>query len=81
MKEGDILHHCVFASSYHLKPDTLILSAYIGDKRLETIEISISKLRVLQCRGVCNQNTEYHDKIIALVKKNIRLIRQRLKAA
>jgi hypothetical protein len=81
MQEGDILHHCVFVSNYHLKPDSLILSAYIGDKRLETIEISMPGLKVLQCRGVCNENTEYHDRIIALVKKNIPQIRKRLKAA
>ena len=32
-------------------------------------------------RGVCNENSEYHDRIIALVNKNANLIRQRMKAA
>lgn len=36
---------------------------------------------VVQCRGLCNENTEHHDRIIALVNKNANLIRQRMKAA
>ena len=80
MQEGDILHHCVFVNNYHLRPDSLILSACIGDKRIETIEFSLSKMQIVQCRGVHNQNREYHDQIIALVKKNKRLIQRRMVA-
>lgn len=80
MREGDEMHHCVFTNDYHLKPDSLILSACMGDRKLETIELSLSKLRVLQCRGVCNQNTEYHDRILNLVGKNIPAIRKRIVA-
>lgn len=80
MKEGDFMHHCVFTNDYHLKPDSLILSAYTEDKRLETIELSLSKLKILQCQGVCNQNTEYHNRILKLVRKNISLIQRRLVA-
>ena len=80
MQEGDALHHCVFTNEYHLRPDTLILSACIGNKRLETVELSLSRLKVLQCRGACNQNTEYHDRIIKLVMKNVPQIQKRLVA-
>lgn len=80
MKEGDVLHHCVFANDYHLKPDTLILSACVEGKRVETVEVSLSKLQVLQSRGVCNKNTEYHDQILKLVEKNIPQIRERMAA-
>ena len=80
MQEGDALHHCIFANEYHLKPDTLLLSACIGNKRLETVEVSLSKLKVIQCRGACNQNTEYHKRIVALVNKNVPLIQKRLSA-
>lgn len=80
MLEGDAMHHCVFTNDYHLKPDSLILSACINGERIETIEISLSKLQVIQSRGVCNQNTEYHDMIVKLVKKNIPLIQKRLAA-
>ena len=80
MQEGDIMHHCVFVNNYHLRPDSLILSACIGDKWIETIEFSLSTMQVVQCRGIHNKNTEYHDQIINLVKKNKRLIQKRLAA-
>jgi hypothetical protein len=71
MQEGDSLHHCVFENEYHLKPDSLILSACIEGKRIETVELSLSKWQVVQSWGACNKNTEYHDRIIELVQKNI----------
>jgi hypothetical protein len=81
MPEGAAMHHCVFQSEYHLKPDSLILSACIEGKRIETVELSLSKWQVVQSRGVCNKNTEYHDRIIELVEKNISLIRKRKRDA
>lgn len=80
MEEGDIMHHCVFTNEYYLRSDSLILSARVKDKRIETIEVDLKKLDIVQSRGVCNQNTEYHDRIIKLVKKNMNLIRQKLTA-
>jgi hypothetical protein len=80
MQEGDALKHCVFTNEYHLRPDSLILSACIGNEKIETIEFSLSKMAVVQCRGLKNQNTEYHDQIINLVNKNKRKIRQRMAA-
>ena len=71
--------HCV--GGYHKRKDSLILSATIDGKRIETIEVSLKTFEVVQCRGVCNENSEYHDRIIALVNKNANLIRQRMKAA
>jgi len=79
-QEGDILHHCVFTNEYHLKPDSLIFSACIGKKKIETIEFSLSQMQVVQSRGLCNKNTKYHDRIINLVNKNRRLIRKRIAA-
>jgi hypothetical protein len=81
MIEGDVMHHCVFASEYHLKPDSLILSACINGQRIETVEFSLSQMRVMQSRGVCNQNTEYHDRIIALVNKKMPKIKRKLSMA
>ena len=77
--EGRLMHHCV--GGYHNKADSLILSATIGGKRIETVEVSLSTLKVVQSRGVCNSNTEYHDRIIRLVEDNAGLIRQRMNAA
>jgi hypothetical protein len=80
MQEGDAMHTCVFTNEYHLKPDSLILSACMDGQRLETVEFSLSKMRVVQCKGHCNQNTEYHDQIINLVKKNSRLFEKQITA-
>lgn len=80
IKEGEALHHCVFAANYHLKPDSLILSARIKGKPVETIEVSLKSMKVVQCRGKFNNNTEYHEQILSLVKKNIKLIRKKLAA-
>lgn len=80
MEEGKAMHHCVFDSDYYLKENSLILSATIDGKRIETVEISLQTLKVVQSRGVCNSDTEYHDRIIKLVNKNKNLIRQRIAA-
>jgi len=79
IEEGRVMHHCV--GSYHNRENSLILSATIDGKRIETIEVSLKTFDVVQSRGVCNSNTEYHDRIINLVNDNIHLIRQRMKAA
>ena len=79
VEEGRMMHHCV--SGYHNKANSLILSATIDGKRIETIEVSLKTLKVVQSRGVCNSNTEYHDRIIRLVEDNTELIRQRMNAA
>ncbi|CDN30746.1 hypothetical protein BN938_0641 [Mucinivorans hirudinis] len=79
-EEGKTMRHCVFTGEYYLRPNSLILSATIDGNRIETVEISLETLKVVQSRGVCNQNTEYHDRIIKLVKKHKNLIRQRIAA-
>ncbi|MCD8244848.1 MAG: PcfJ domain-containing protein [Parabacteroides sp.] len=76
--EGKAMHHCV--GGYHSKEDLLILSATIDGKRIETIEVSISKLKVIQCRGLQNKTTRYHSRIINLVEQNMPLVEQRLAA-
>lgn len=78
IEEGQALHHCVFTNEYHLKEKSLILSASIADKRIETIELSLETLEILQCRGLMNQNTEYHERIIELVYRNIKEIQSRV---
>lgn len=76
-EEGTTMHHCVWSSSYYLRKDSLILSATIDGKRIETIEVSLKTFRIVQSRGVCNTNTEHHDRIIELVDSNMNLIRKR----
>jgi hypothetical protein len=76
--EGQAMHHCV--GSYSSKEDSLILSATIDGNRIETVEVSISKLKVIQCRGLCNKNSKHHSQILSLVNNNMPLIEQRLAA-
>lgn len=76
LEEGEALHHCVFTNEYHRKEDSLILSARIDSRRIETIEVSLITMKVVQSRGLQNQNTEYHDRIVKLVEKNMHLINQ-----
>ena len=76
--EGKAMHHCV--GSYYSKEDSLILSATINGKRIETVEVSISKLSVIQCRGACNKITKYHSQIVELVGQNMPLIQKRIAA-
>jgi hypothetical protein len=77
--EGDELNHCLYTNEYYLKNDSLCLSAKIDGKRTETIEFILSKMKVEQCRGMNNQPTEYHDRIVNLVNRSIPKIRQVLK--
>jgi len=77
-EEGTAMHHCVYSNEYFLKENSLILSARVGEKRIETVEVNLKTLDVVQSRGVCNKSTEYHDRIVGLVKKNIGVIRQRI---
>ena len=76
LEEGTEMHHCVFANEYYKKKDSLILSAKVAGKRKETIEVNLKTFKVVQSRAVCNKNSEYHDKIIELMNKNMNLIRQ-----
>ena len=73
------MHHCVFGADYYLNEDSLIFSATIGGKRVETVEFDLKQQRVVQSRGKCNENTEYHDRIVSLVNSNADSIRKRMR--
>ena len=71
--EGDLQKHCVYTNSYYGKKDSLVLSARMRDapdKPVETVEISLSDGRILQCFGKCNRFTEHHQEILDLVSAN-----------
>lgn len=76
LTEGKALHHCVFTNKYYRSENSLILSARIDGRRIETIEVSLITMKVVQSRGLQNQTTEYHDRIVKLVEKNMHLINQ-----
>jgi hypothetical protein len=79
MVEGDNLKHCIFTNEYFKKKDSLILSARIDNKPVETIEVSLSKIEIIQCRGMGNNRSHHHKIIMQLMEKNLYQIRSRMK--
>ena len=76
LMEGQLMHHCVFTNNYYSRPESLILTAQIGEQHIETVEVSLETFQVVQSRGVCNRPTAYHDRIINLVERNMEQIRK-----
>lgn len=74
--EGKAMHHCVYQNEYYRRKDCLILTAQKNGKRLETIEVNLKTFKIIQSRAVCNKTSDYHDKIIELVNRNMGLIRR-----
>ncbi len=72
-EEGKAMHHCV--GNYFNHKESLILSARINDKRVETIEVNLSSYELVQSRGLQNCSTPYHDRIVTLIEDNLDLIR------
>lgn len=82
-EEGKAMHHCV--SSYWDKQDSLVLSARDNTgKRVETVEVDLRYYKVVQSRGVCNKDSEHHQRIVKMVENNMNLFkidRKKLKKA
>lgn len=76
MKEGEAMHHCVFAAGYYKRLDSLLLTAKVNGERAETIEVDLKRYELVQSRGVCNQNSKYHEEIVSLVNDNMDVIRK-----
>ena len=74
-EEGRAMHHCV--GGYYNKPKSLILSAKIDGKRIETIEVDLNTFEVVQSRGLCNKDTKYHKRIVKLMNDNMGEIKRR----
>lgn len=75
-EEGTAMHHCVYANRYYEKQNSLILSARIDNKRIETVEVDLQQMKVVQCYGACDKFTLYHDRIVSLVNNNMNMIKQ-----
>lgn len=78
IEEGKRMHHCV--GRYYNKTDSLVLSAMIAGKRIETVEVNLKTLQVVQSLGPCNKKTKYHNRIVSLVTGKMHLIKKRLAA-
>ena len=57
-------------TNYSLNPDCIIFSARIAEQRVETVEFSLEQMKVVQCHGLQNKDTEHHADIINLVNSN-----------
>jgi hypothetical protein len=77
INEAEAHKHCVYSNRYYAKPDSLILSARVNGKPIETVEISLSQMQITQSRGLQNKATEYHDKIVELVTKGLPVINKK----
>lgn len=78
-QEGDELQLCLYTNEYYLKKDKLIFSARVDDKRTETIELNLTNFKIDQARGLKNNPTKYHGKIIKLLNKNLPKIQEIVK--
>lgn len=78
--EGDLLKHCVYVNEYFKRKDSLILSARKQDEVLETIELDLKEMKVIQSRGKYNQPSPYNNEFIRIVEKNLSQI-EKLKTA
>lgn len=80
-EEGKEMGHCVFRNGYYdvnSKPNCLILSAKVNGQRMETIEVNLSDVTVVQCQGHGNINSAFHDTILKLINDNLWQIKSRL---
>jgi len=79
IEEGDALNHCIFTNEYFKRKDSLIFSARIDNIPIETIEVSLGKMEIVQCRGLKNKTSRHHKMILNLMKKNLYQVRSRIK--
>lgn len=77
--ESETHGHCVYTNSYYNKIDSLCLSAMVNGERMETLEVSLKEMKIVQARGAKNKPSPYHDQILSLVKKNMHIIKKRSK--
>ena len=72
--EGKLFSHCIYSNGYFQKKNSLVLSARLNSIPIETVEISLRPIEILQARGRFNKPTKHHDLIMNLVNENLPLI-------
>lgn len=77
---GERNHICCGSAKYFLKESTLTLTAYIGNKQIATIEISLDDFHIIQCRAFANGICEYTKQIADIIKSNKKMIAERKRA-
>ena len=79
-KIGEKNHICCGTAKYFLKEKTLTLTAYIGNKQIATVEISLDDFHIIQCRAFANKVCEYTEQIAGIINANKKLIAERKRA-
>lgn len=65
--EAAHMHHCIV--TYYGKAGTLLLSIEHNGKKCETAEVNLKgNGAIIQCRGVDNLSSDYHDDIVKILK-------------
>lgn len=77
---GERNHICCGSAKYFLKEMTLTLTAYIGNKQIATIEISLDDFHIIQCRAFANGICEYTEQIAGIINANRKMIAERKRA-
>lgn len=77
---GERNHICCGSAKYFLKESTLTLTAYIGNKQIATIEISLDDYHIIQCRAFANKVCEYAEQIADIINANKKMIAERKRA-
>lgn len=77
---GERNHICCGSAKYFLKESTLTLTAYIGNKQIATIEISLDDFHIIQCRAFANGICEYSEQIADIINSNKKMIAERKRA-
>lgn len=79
-KIGEKNHICCGTAKYFLKEKTLTLTAYIGNKQIATVEISLDDFRIIQCRAFANGICECREQIADIINANKKMIAERKRA-
>lgn len=78
-EESELLEHCAYINGYYGKEESLLLSAKVNGKIVETIEINTNRMEVVQNRGFDNKVTEYGDRILKLIQGKLPELQKRKK--
>lgn len=76
LQEGEYLKHCVFKGAYYKRRDSLILSAKVHNKPIETIELDLKEFKIIQAYGYRNQRSKYHTEIMKLMNAALPRIKE-----
>lgn len=77
-ENADYFHNCVFSMEYwnlRKHPKSLIMLACVGGFKAELMEIDLGSYTIKQCFGKYNQFSNYHDKIVKFMQKQMKTIK------